>query len=70
MAVDKWGNILAKSDVFKEDYLIVTVHPEKADSLYGKIGDVIPGAMLVVALVALVVAFWRRKRYIEVSYAE
>jgi len=70
MAVDKWGNILAKSDVFKEDYLIVTVHPEKADSLYGKIGDVIPGATLAVSLVALAVAFWRRKRYIEVSYAE
>lgn len=69
MAIDKWGNIQAKSGIFKEEYLVVDVYPEESSSLYNRIGDVIPQAAFVITLVSLAVAFWRRRKHIEVRYA-
>jgi apolipoprotein N-acyltransferase len=70
MAVDKRGKILKRSSIFKEDYLIVKVRPEASRSVYNSIGDVIPQGATVIALISLVIAFWRRKEYIERQYAE
>ncbi|HBC45587.1 MAG TPA: apolipoprotein N-acyltransferase [candidate division Zixibacteria bacterium] len=70
LAVDKRGRIIAKSPIFKEDYLIVKVRPEASRSVYNRIGDVIPQAATVIAMISMVIAFWRRKEYIERQYAE
>ena len=70
LAVDKRGRITARTATFKEDYLIVNVYPEVSRSVYNKIGDVIPQAATVIALIAMVIAFWKRKEYIVRQYAE
>ncbi len=66
MAIDKWGRIHAKSDIFTEEYIIADINPEESDSVYRHIGDVIPRAALIIAAVSLIIAFIRRKRYIGV----
>ncbi len=63
MAVDKWGRILKKSDVFRTEYLTVKINPEGSRSVYGEIGDVIPKSTLAILVLSLIVAFWRRYRY-------
>jgi apolipoprotein N-acyltransferase len=70
LAADKVGRILAKTGTFREDYIVVTVHPQESKSIYNAIGDVIPKAALVVALLGLPFAFWQRKEYIDESYAQ
>ncbi len=64
MSVDKTGRILAKTGVFEEDYIVTNVHPEESRTIYGKIGDIIPQAGLLVSVLSLAFAFWRRKGYI------
>lgn len=63
MAIDKWGRIMAKSDIFTEEYLVSEIHPEKSVSVYEKIGDIIPKASLVLAVVSILIAIIIRKRY-------
>lgn len=70
MAIDKRGEILARTGTFEEANLIVKVRPEPASSVYDKIGDVIPQSATVLVLILLVVAFWRSKEYIGRDYAE
>ncbi len=70
LAVDKRGKIFSRSEIFKEQYLIVKVRPEPSQSIYNKIGDVIPQSATVIALILLAIAFWGRKKYIEREYAE
>jgi apolipoprotein N-acyltransferase len=70
MAVDKRGRILVKSDVFTDDCLIAKIYPESSRSTYNKIGDIIPQSAAVIVLISLVVAFWKRKEYIERQYVE
>jgi apolipoprotein N-acyltransferase len=70
MAIDKRGRILARSGTFTEAYLIVKVRPEPARSVYNSMGDVVPQAATVIALIALVVAFGKRNEYIVRQYAE
>jgi apolipoprotein N-acyltransferase len=70
MAVDKSGCILAKSSTFTEEYLVATIHPETSKSLYNKSGDFIPMVSAPVALICLIIAFWRRKGYIHERYVE
>ena len=65
LAVDKWGHILNRSDIFKEEYLVAKIYPEKSQSAYNKIGDVVPQCGLIIALLSIVVAFWRPRRYIK-----
>ncbi len=65
MAVDKWGRILVKSDIFTEEYLIAKINPEKSDSIYGRAGDIIPKTVLILSAISLIIAFIGRKRYIN-----
>lgn len=64
MSVDKTGRILARTGVFEEDYIVTNVHPEESRTIYGKIGDIIPQAGLLVSVLSMAFAFWRRKGYI------
>jgi apolipoprotein N-acyltransferase len=70
MFIDKWGNIHDKTEIFKDDYVVIKIHPEQSRSAYNKIGDVIPQCALVVVIISLAIAFWNRKKYIERRYAE
>jgi apolipoprotein N-acyltransferase len=70
MAADKTGRILAKSGVFKEEYLVVTIHPEESKSVYNNIGDIIPRASAIVAFFCLIIAFLKKKEYIYEDYVE
>jgi apolipoprotein N-acyltransferase len=63
MAIDKWGRIMAKSDIFTIEYLVSEIHPEKSNSVYGRIGDIIPKISLALALISLIIAIIRRKGY-------
>ncbi len=63
MAIDKWGRIMEKSDIFTVEYLIARIFPEKSDSVYGNIGDIIPKILLALALISLIIAFVKRKQY-------
>jgi apolipoprotein N-acyltransferase len=63
MAIDKWGRIMEKSDIFTMEYLIADIYPEKSNSIYGRIGDIIPKISLALAGISLVIAFIRRKAY-------
>jgi apolipoprotein N-acyltransferase len=63
MAIDKWGRIMAKSDIFKAEYLVSGINPEKSNSIYGRIGDIIPRISLVFVFISLIIAFIRRKGY-------
>jgi apolipoprotein N-acyltransferase len=70
MAIDKRGEILSRTGTFEEANLIVKVRPEPSSSIYNRIGDVIPQSATVMALILLVIAFWRRREYIGKDYAE
>jgi apolipoprotein N-acyltransferase len=70
LAVDKRGKLLAKSDVFEKEYIMAKIHPEKSTSAYNVVGDIIPQAATLVSLLALAVAIWKRKGYIERQYDE
>ena len=70
MAVDKRGRILAKSGVFDKEFIVAKIHPEQSTSAYNKIGDVIPQAATLIMFLALAVAIWKRKGYIERQYEE
>jgi apolipoprotein N-acyltransferase len=70
MAINRRGEIQARTGTFEEANLIVKVRPEPASSVYDKIGDVIPQAATALSIVSLAVAFWRRREYIESEYAE
>ena len=63
MGIDKWGRILAKSDIFVPQYLVVDIVPEESNSIYGRIGDVIPRSASILSLIAIIVALPRRGRY-------
>ena len=65
LAVDKWGNILDRTDTFKEEYLVAKIYPERSNSAYNKIGNVVPQCGLIIALISIVVVFWRPRRYIK-----
>lgn len=61
MSIDKWGRIMEKSDIFTEEYLISRIYPEKSVSVYGRIGDIIPKIMLVLAGISIIIAFMKKK---------
>ena len=63
MAIDKWGKILVKSDIFVKDHLIARIAPEDSNSIYGRIGDIIPAAALILSVISLAVAFRGRRHY-------
>ncbi|MEE9553639.1 MAG: apolipoprotein N-acyltransferase [candidate division Zixibacteria bacterium] len=63
MAVDKWGRVKAKTDIFIPTYLVVDIVPEKSESVYGRIGDVIPWTASVLSVVSIAVALLGRRRY-------
>jgi apolipoprotein N-acyltransferase len=63
MAIDKWGRIMEKSDIFTMEYLITDISPEKSVSVYGRVGDVIPKILLVLVGISLIIAFMKRKAY-------
>jgi apolipoprotein N-acyltransferase len=70
LAADKTGRLLAKSGIFREAYLVATIHPEDAKSVYNTVGDVIPQASAAVALFCLIIVFLKQKEYIYESYVE
>jgi apolipoprotein N-acyltransferase len=70
LSVDKKGNILAKTEVFKEDYIITRVNPEDPETLYSRIGDILPQCSLPIVLISFMIAFWRRQRYIKEPYVK
>ncbi len=63
MAVDKWGRISTKSDIFVQDHLLAKIAPENSESIYGRIGDIIPKGAMILSIISLVVAFRRRRQY-------
>ncbi len=63
MAVDKWGRILVKSDIFVQDHLMAKITPENPESIYGRIGDIIPVGALILSIISLAVAFRGRRYY-------
>ena len=63
MAIDKWGRILAKSDIFVQEHLTARITPEASESIYGRIGDIIPAAALILSVISLAVAFRGRRHY-------
>jgi apolipoprotein N-acyltransferase len=63
MAIDKWGRIMEKSDIFTAEYLTAKIHPEPSKSVYWNIGDIIPKVLLVFVLISLVIALIKRKQY-------
>lgn len=66
MAIDRWGRILVKSDIFVPEYLAADIVPEDAGSVYDRIGDVIPEGALILSIVSIAVAlFWRRRYTVE-----
>ena len=63
MSIDKWGRIVEKSDIFTIEYLVSRIYPEESNSVYGRIGDIIPRVLLAFVFISLVIAFAKRKRY-------
>ncbi len=63
MAIDKWGKILVKSDIFVIDHLIARIAPEDSKSVYGRIGDIIPMGASILSVISLAVAFRGRRHY-------
>jgi apolipoprotein N-acyltransferase len=63
MAIDKWGRIIEKSDVFKVEYLTARIYPEESDSVYGRIGDIIPKVSFGLVIISLIIALIRRRQY-------
>ena len=63
MAVDKWGRILVKSDIFVQEHLMAKIAPEDSKSIYGRIGDIIPVGVLILSIISLAVAFRGRRHY-------
>jgi apolipoprotein N-acyltransferase len=63
MAIDKWGRISQKSDIFVQDCLIAGITPENSQSIYGRIGDIIPAGALILSILSLIVAFRGRRYY-------
>jgi apolipoprotein N-acyltransferase len=70
MAIDKWGKIQARTGVFKDDYIVINIHPERSVSAYNKIGDIIPQCALVIVIISLVIALSKRKNNTERRYVE
>jgi len=70
LAFDKRGYLLAKSSVFEKEYIMAKIHPERSMSAYNTVGDIIPQAATLISLIALAVAIWKRKGYIERQYDE
>ena len=68
MSIDKWGRIVEKSDIFTVEYLISRIHPENSDSIYGRVGDIIPKVLLLFAFISLTIAFIKRKGYNLMSW--
>jgi apolipoprotein N-acyltransferase len=65
MAVDKWGRILVKSDIFVREHLIAEISPENSKSIYGRYGDIIPEAVTILVVLSLFVAFLAKRRYFD-----
>lgn len=63
MAIDRWGRVKAKTDIFVPTYLVVDIFPEDSNSVYGRIGDVIPWSASVLSVVSIAVALLGRRRY-------
>jgi apolipoprotein N-acyltransferase len=63
MAIDKWGRILVKSDIFVQEHLMAEIAPEDSKSIYGRIGDIIPMGALILSIISLAVAFLGRRHY-------
>ncbi len=64
MAVNKWGRILTKSDIFKELFITAEISPIDSKSIYGVIGDIIPKIAAILTFLALVIAFWPGFKYL------
>jgi len=63
MSIDKWGRIMEKSDIFTVEYLVSRIYPEESNSVYGRIGDIIPKVLLAFVFISLIIAFIKRKHY-------
>jgi len=63
MSVDKWGRIGEKSNIFDIEYLMAEIFPENSRSIYGKIGDVIPRAALILSVISMAIALFLKRRY-------
>ena len=63
LIIDKWGRIINKSDIYKEQYLSEKIYPENSKSIYGKFGNLIPKLTSIITLFALIIAFRKSSKY-------
>jgi len=63
LVIDKWGRIIEKSDVFNEQFLSGRIYPENSNSVYGKIGNIIPKLTSIITFLALVIAIRKFSKY-------
>jgi len=63
MFIDKYGRVADQTSMYEQDLVVDTIKPERSNSIYNSIGDVLPQVCVIGSFLIIAFAFFKQRKY-------